>query len=159
MFGTGRWHHADGRSYEGEWLCNQVHGKGRLCDNGTVYQGDFVNGKRHGRGLVTFASHGACNDCDGGHLHSAGDGMDCFFISDKRHGACSYTFFIGETFRCTWVDSRCAAFWARQRLVLAHPDEASIEARAAGHESAAAFEAYNIQAAESKVLALFSRMP
>jgi hypothetical protein len=46
---------------------------------------------------------------------SAGDKMDCCFKFDKRHGACTYTFFNGETFSCTWVDGRCPEFSARQK--------------------------------------------
>jgi hypothetical protein len=48
--------------------------------------------------------------------------MECEVKKSFRHGACTYTFFNGETFRCTWADGRCAEFSAQQRLVLASTD-------------------------------------
>ncbi|EKX51869.1 hypothetical protein GUITHDRAFT_92528 [Guillardia theta CCMP2712] len=43
---------ADGRVYEGEWKDGKQHGKGtfKSADGGGVYQGEWMNGVKHGRG-------------------------------------------------------------------------------------------------------------
>ena len=153
--GKGAMIYCNGASYEGDWKFGLRHGMGKFTHtDGPEYVGEFAQGFMHGQGTCTYAADGAPTNADLGYSWSAGDKMVCEVKKSVRHGACTYTFFNGETFRCTWVDGRCPEFSARQRLVLAHPDEASIEARAAGHESAAAFEAFKIQAADAKVLAL-----
>eukprot|EP00971_Amphidinium_carterae_P216359 4294796-Amphidinium_carterae.1 len=50
--GTGTWR--NGQSYCGEWQDAQPHGQGKLTNCGGTagenYDGQFVGGKRHGRG-------------------------------------------------------------------------------------------------------------
>ncbi len=142
-------------SYDGEWRCGVRHGKGKITfTNGAMYDGEFDDGFMHGMGTCTYASDGRPANSELDYCWSAGDKMECQVKRSVRHGSCKYTFFNGETFSCTWVDGRCPEFSARQRVVLAHPDAASIEARVAGHESAAAFAAFKTQAADARVLAL-----
>ncbi len=125
MAGQGCIRQLDGCKYEGEWSYSRFHGKGVYSDSSMVYHGEFVKGCKHGRGRVKFFSDGRTSnyiDALDDYCWSAGDTMDCSFKCDKRHGECTYTFFNGETFSCTWVDGRCPAFSARQRLVLASTD-------------------------------------
>jgi hypothetical protein len=176
MHGKGVYRFQGGAIYDGEFVNNKQHGKGTMvCENGDTYVGDWKSGLRHGRGKTTFTNgstyegefscgmmHGVAtciyttdgrpSDPDLDYSWSAGDKMVCEIKKGVRHGECTYTFFNGETFSCTWVDGRCPAFSARQRLVLAHPDEASMEARAAGHTSIAEYEEFKIQAADAVVL-------
>ena len=52
----GKYEYKDGRIYNGEWLNNMKHGKGvyNLGKSGLVYDGDFYNGKKSGRGKLTW---------------------------------------------------------------------------------------------------------
>ncbi len=125
MMGKGSWRNQDGQSYEGQWMNNKCHGRGTYNCGVAVYEGEFAEGERHGHGVVTFASSGQTlgqAPSTDEYTWSAGDQMHCCFQFGKRHGACTYTFFNGETFRCTWVNGRCPEFCARQRLVLASTD-------------------------------------
>ena len=58
-------------------------------------------------GVATYAVDGkpTLPGCD--YSFNAGDRMDGGFKADMRHGACTYMFFNGETFKCTWADGRC----------------------------------------------------
>ena len=89
-----------------------------------------------GRGVYTYAVDGELLDENGGCSYNAKDKFDGVFKADKRHGACTYTFFNGETFTCTFVEGRCAEFVQRQAAVRAAPDAASVQARAEGFASA-----------------------
>jgi len=45
----------DGSKYTGEWKDDIQHGKGEMIRaSGKVYNGDFVEGKRHGYGVCKF---------------------------------------------------------------------------------------------------------
>ena len=47
--------YANGDVYEGEFLNDQRHGKGIFKDNnGDVYEGDFLNDKIQGKGVYTY---------------------------------------------------------------------------------------------------------
>jgi hypothetical protein len=42
--------------YEGHYVNDKRHGKGKFTyGNGDIYEGDFANDKRHGKGKMTFA--------------------------------------------------------------------------------------------------------
>jgi hypothetical protein len=44
---------------EGWWDINGVHGKGRMInDEMEIYEGDFANGKRNGRGVYKWPDGG-----------------------------------------------------------------------------------------------------
>jgi hypothetical protein len=98
--------------------------------SGSKYEGGFKNCKRDGQGQFTYAVYGKQPDALGGNSVNANDKIIGGFRGDKRHGACTYTFFNGETFECTFVDGHCDAFDARQAAVRAAPDAAAVRARA-----------------------------
>ena len=98
--------------------------------DGDIYDGSWKNGDKEGRGVLTYAFDGKVPDELGGCSINAKDKIDGVFKADKRHGACTYTFFNGETFPCTFVEGRCAEFDQRQAAVRAAPDAASVLARA-----------------------------
>jgi hypothetical protein len=52
----GKYEYKDGRVYNGDWLNSMKHGKGvyNLGKSGLVYDGDFKNGKQSGRGKLTW---------------------------------------------------------------------------------------------------------
>jgi hypothetical protein len=115
--------YCNGASYEGDWKFGLQHGMGKFTHTNVLeYEGEFARGFMHGLGTCTYLADGAPTDVDLGYSWSAGDKMECEVKKSVRHGACTYTFFNAETFRCTWVDGRCAEFSARQRLVLASTD-------------------------------------
>ena len=45
-----------GETYEGEWLNGKLHGRGiwTCSRSGERYEGDWVDGKKHGRGIFTW---------------------------------------------------------------------------------------------------------
>lgn len=46
----------DGRRYEGEWLDNNMHGKGIYTwKDGRKYEGEYVNDKKQGHGIYVWA--------------------------------------------------------------------------------------------------------
>ena len=47
----------DGDRYDGEWRDGKMHGRGTMTyKNGGGYEGEWKDGKKHGRGTVYFAS-------------------------------------------------------------------------------------------------------
>jgi hypothetical protein len=43
----------NGDKYEGSWQSNNFHGMGRLTkSNGIIYESDFLNGQKHGKGVI-----------------------------------------------------------------------------------------------------------
>ena len=58
--GLGRFDFQNGSIYEGDWRENKRHGKGRLieADGRTLYNGQWDNDTKHGFG--TFIQKGAC---------------------------------------------------------------------------------------------------
>ena len=153
MHGRGKMVFADGKTYEGDWIKDKMHGRGNMVwADGSTYEGDFSEGyiqgrgkrvfakaansiyegdwskdKKHGRGVQTFPADGKTSLPGLDFSWNAGDKIDGGFKDNVRHGACTYTFFNGETFNCTWVDGRCPEFTARQSAVQA----ASAQAEAA----------------------------
>lgn len=46
---------SDKSKYEGEYLANWYHGKGKyFFDNGVVYEGGFFKGEFHGEGMMSY---------------------------------------------------------------------------------------------------------
>ena len=135
MHGRGKMVFASGDTYEGDWSEDKKHGRGKFVCGvgpymGDTYEGDYSEGESHGRGVTTFAVDGKTSKPGCDYSWNAGDSYDCGFKAGVRHGACTYTFFNGETFNCTWADGRCPEFTARQRAVQAAPDHACAQARA-----------------------------
>lgn len=55
IIGVGVYKWADGRKYEGEWLNGKMHGKGKFTwADGKSYEGDYANDKRHGFGTFSW---------------------------------------------------------------------------------------------------------
>ena len=54
MTGKGIRKWEDGRSYEGDWLNGEMHGKGKWINTSTneIYDGNFVNNQRDGYGTL-----------------------------------------------------------------------------------------------------------
>lgn len=51
----GKYSWPDGRSYDGMWFRNKMHGKGKFVwPNGNVYEGDYQNDIREGSGSYTW---------------------------------------------------------------------------------------------------------
>ena len=139
--------------YEGDWRFGQRHGRGKITfSNGTVYKGEFDSDHMHGQFTIAYAADGRPADPSLDYSWSAGDKLDCLIKKNTRHGACTYTFFNGETIVCRWVDGHCPEFSARQRLVLDRPDKASSRARAAGYVSVEEWDAAKVQTASVSAL-------
>ena len=50
--GTGRMVHPNGDIYQGEWKNGMAHGKGVFCDvRGSLYEGQWVSDMQHGKGV------------------------------------------------------------------------------------------------------------
>ena len=48
--------YANGDKYEGDFVDDKKHGKGvYVYANGDKYEGDWLDGKKHGKGVITFA--------------------------------------------------------------------------------------------------------
>jgi hypothetical protein len=117
--GHGKMYFPNGDFYDGFFKNGKYDGKGllRLAD-GTSYEGDFVEDEKHGRGVEKYASNGKTARSGLDFTWNAGDEFDGGFSRSVRHGPCTYTFFNGERFECTWQHGRCAEFNAQQSIVI-----------------------------------------
>lgn len=124
--------------YVGEWKDSHhnPHGTGKmLFANGSTYDGQFTNGKFDGNGTISYEVDGVTELPGLDYMWSAGDKYDgghlpaeCFcntlnmydggHRANVRHGACTYTFFTGEVFACTWADGICHEFAKRQKAIV-----------------------------------------
>ena len=85
-WGPGEW---EGDRYEGGFVNGKRHGKGVYTfANGSRYEGDYRNGYRHGKGVYTFAN-GARYEGD--------------YVDNKRHGKGVHTFADGARYEGDWV--------------------------------------------------------
>lgn len=52
----GKYEYKDGRVYNGEWMNNLRHGRGvyNLGKSGLVYDGNFIKGVKEGQGRLTW---------------------------------------------------------------------------------------------------------
>ncbi len=90
MNGKGRFIFANGEKYIGEFQNSLPHGRGAYHNNdGTVYRGPFVNGKRQGYGTLTFSN---------------GESYIGEFKNNMRHGEGIYTFKDGKQQKGKWRD-------------------------------------------------------
>jgi len=82
--------YADGSVYEGDWKDDKKHGEGKCTfADGSVYEGELKNDKVHGEGKCTFAS---------------GEVYEGELKNGKRHGEGENTFASGTILiicRCT----------------------------------------------------------
>ena len=67
--------------YKGQWKDDLYHGKGveRINKNTIVYDGDFVEGKKHGKGKLEFSDNYYEGDFENGMFHGQGK----FYIDEK----------------------------------------------------------------------------
>ena len=83
--GIGVYYNAKGECFNGDWLRGKRHGKGRQTYGGRpvdgyggdVYQGDWMDDKRCGYGVMTYAN---------------GDLFEGEWLDDKKHGKGFYTY-------------------------------------------------------------------
>ncbi|MDI1243534.1 MAG: hypothetical protein PSX80_16610 [bacterium] len=92
---------------------NCVNGKGKqVYSTGHTYEGDFVNGKREGRGVLLFKSGGVytgqfVNDLPNGKgkkTSISGDTYEGDFVNDKFVGNGTYTFKAGHVYTGQFVN-------------------------------------------------------
>jgi len=82
----------NGSLYEGDLVNGKPHGKGKIISKSSdIYEGDFVNGKRHGKGKYTWVN---------------GEVYEGDFVNDKRHGKGKYTWASGGVYEGEWVKSK-----------------------------------------------------
>ena len=83
-----------GAIYEGDWKDNKKHGKGKyISNNGTttlVYEGDYQNDVIHGKGKIKYANNAVY---EGEWEHG------------KIHGKGKYTYANGEVYEGDWKDN------------------------------------------------------
>ncbi len=78
--------------YEGEWKDDKRNGRGKLTwANGDVYEGDFKNDKRNGRGKETYDN---------------GDFYEGEFKNGKVHGRGKETYANGDVYEGEWKDDK-----------------------------------------------------
>ena len=94
-------------SFDGEWENNKPHGKGKeIRANGDVYEGDFIQGKRHGKGKYTTPGYSYEGEWINNQRHgkgksiinSNGETYDGNFVRDKRHGQGKTTYTDGSVY-------------------------------------------------------------
>lgn len=79
--------------FEGEWENDEMHGKGTYAyrkDEGTVYVGDWVKGRRHGMGKISYL--------DGSYYKGE-------FQDDKMWGHGTYIGADGSQYTGQWIDN------------------------------------------------------
>ena len=80
----------NGKTYDGEWKDGKMHGKGvHTCPDGNKYDGEWKDGKRHGKGV-----------------HTCPDGLkyDGEWKDGKRHGNGVHTCPEGLKYDGEWKD-------------------------------------------------------
>ena len=89
--------------YTGEWdeSRGMRHGHGSMrYANGDVYEGEFENDKRHGRGVLI------CSVTNKGGTETSTTRYDCQWVNDQRHGdgICAYA--DGRLYEGQWADNQ-----------------------------------------------------
>ena len=98
-FGT--YYYLDSGRYEGEWVDDRIHGKGKpVYANGNVYDGEWLDGRIQGYGTLTYADgdkyigqwqDGKMNG-QGTYIYADGDKYEGEWKDDKRHGKGTVTY-------------------------------------------------------------------
>ena len=93
------WVYDNGRykvRYNGVWEKDLPHGEGVLfSEDGDVYQGEFLNGMRHGKGKQTY---------HGGKDGTGGDIYEGWWENDKRSGRGTLAMANGNIFEGMWAN-------------------------------------------------------
>jgi hypothetical protein len=94
--GTG---HAMGAAeYRGEFRAGKKHGKGvKTWASGDRYEGEFADDHREGRGKYTW-----------GRGPWQGESYEGGYLADKRHGEGTYRFSSGDVYTGPWAEDRIA---------------------------------------------------
>lgn len=81
-----------GGKYEGEFVDGKRHGKGKYTfAQGGQYEGDFFHGIMHGRGMLKLAN---------------GNQYKGEFVNGQKQGRGTYTFIDGDKYEGDWVDNK-----------------------------------------------------
>ena len=104
-------------SYTGPCLDGLAHGRGSAT--GTAhYEGDFVRGRKHGRGIKTWPNGDRYEgEFDDDRKHGrgtylwgrgpwAGERYEGEYINDRRHGTGTYRFASGDVYTGPWDNDR-----------------------------------------------------
>ena len=85
-----------GNRYEGQCLDGKKHGKGTMhYANGYIYTGDWIGDMANGEGIFTWPN---------------GDRYEGHFIDDQRHGSGSYQFANGDLYTGDWAQDKKEGF-------------------------------------------------
>jgi len=100
----GTYQYACGTSYTGDWAYGKRNGKGKLnIINGDVYDGDFVDSKRHGYGTYTFSKPIKGMVYKGEWYESLRERIEYLFrVDDLRHGNGAAEWPDGTYFQGRW---------------------------------------------------------
>jgi hypothetical protein len=111
--GTGGYTFKDGSTYKGTFFKGLRHGRGILeyKDGSMVYDGDFVEDRKHGRALITFNNgvyDGEMRDDAregyGVYRYSNGDSYEGTWLNNKKHGNGLLKFANGGYFKGVWIN-------------------------------------------------------
>ncbi len=117
--GRGKMRYPDGSEYEGTFFMGLRHGKGKYRfisadpDERLLYEGDWLNDKMEGVGVLAFKNGDKYEGClkNGKHegfgvyLWAIGDKYDGEWKDDKRHGKGIYTWSTGAKYEGGWQKS------------------------------------------------------
>ena len=82
---------ANGDKYEGDFQKDNITGKGTYSGNdGSLYTGDFKEGKKHGHGILLIKIY------IGSQLYPNKDKYEGLWENDKRHGKGAMVWASGE---------------------------------------------------------------
>lgn len=86
-------------SYEGDFIAGQKHGRGiKQWKNGDRYEGEFDTDFKQGRGIYTWSKSGAFAD----------ERYEGEYLNDKRHGQGRYDWPNGEHYSGEWKEDKLA---------------------------------------------------
>jgi hypothetical protein len=81
----------NGDIYEGEWLNDKKHGQGKMTyANGDIYYGDWKNDKKHGQGIMAYVN--------ADYVYEGG------WLNDKKHGQGIMVYANGDVYDGDWVN-------------------------------------------------------
>jgi hypothetical protein len=102
-------HFRDGSVYDGTWKHGQKHGRGELiCANGLRYKGTWVNdvveGEIGGTHVFSWVLHGRLSNTGKGELtYPDGSKYEGSFREQRRDGRGTYLFPDGQQYSGRWV--------------------------------------------------------
>jgi hypothetical protein len=89
---VGKFKWSDGSVYEGDFVGDKFHGKGKMTfADGGVYEADYVDNKKTGKGKFTWAD---------------GETYEGDFVDGKKNGKGKYTYTNGNVYEGDYVDDK-----------------------------------------------------